>query len=921
MVFTLLFCSYSQSQFYFGRNKIQYEQFDWQVLSTEHFDIYYYSEEESLAQAAANIAEDTFRALEIKFNSTLGNKVPLVIYSNHIHFQQTNILPIYLPEGIGGFFEYIKGRVVIPFPGNMAGFQHVIRHELVHVFTNAKIRDNTRVCGKMDIRRPPLWFIDGLAEWWSRGWDSQAEMVIRDALLFNHLYPLKNLGGFLVYKEGQSFLRYFEQHYGQAHIRNLMEEFCAYDSFEEALSAISGMEYEDLMKDWESTLKQEAAQALILEEIPTAGELNITRDGINVSPALYRDNKNNLHVAYLSNREGFTNIYSSPVSYARNKVVLKGERTGELESLHLLQSSIDVNTDQILTFVAKSGDQDVIKLLDLETEKFMGEFSHSTIVTIRSPKWSPDGKTIVFSAYDFEGQSDIYLWDVDKKNATRLTNDIYADQDPCFSPGGDWIVFSSDRGKANYDRQMDLFAIEIVTGSIYFLIKDSFNNVKPQWSVNSPEKIYFISDRSGTPNLWSLQITDSSLPVRSPVFVSQHTRLHTGIIEAIPTSGDSLLVNVFKEFSFQLQHIPSLPVDSLTTLPVYFRPNNLAWSISDDNVNTLKKNKQPYRLKYSLDIAQTAVAFDPIFGFLGGTQISISDLLGNHYYHFLLVNTAQELGDFWNRFNGAITYVNLSSRLNWGLNAFHFANDYFDPFKDFYFGRSIGVRASLNYPFNVFKRMEISASFSYSTRDYYFSDEFRKVFLVSNYFSLIHDNAIWSPIGPVDGWRARITIGPTFDFKRSFLHNITGLIDFRYYHRPIARVTLAQRLMVWYNDGQDLLRYFIGGSWGLRGYGFTQIFGSKAVMINNEVRFLFARSLALNFNKMAIGFAPIEGALFFDVGNAWDTKFTNLIGSFGFGLRGLLMQGLVIRLDVGKTTDFKTISNKWFTKLFFGWDY
>ena len=31
---------------YFGRNKVQYDTFDFRILKTEHFDIYYYPEEE-----------------------------------------------------------------------------------------------------------------------------------------------------------------------------------------------------------------------------------------------------------------------------------------------------------------------------------------------------------------------------------------------------------------------------------------------------------------------------------------------------------------------------------------------------------------------------------------------------------------------------------------------------------------------------------------------------------------------------------------------------------------------------------------------------------------------------------------------------------------------------------------------------------
>ena len=37
------------AQFYFGQNKIQYEQFDWQIMKTDHFHIYYYKEEKTIA--------------------------------------------------------------------------------------------------------------------------------------------------------------------------------------------------------------------------------------------------------------------------------------------------------------------------------------------------------------------------------------------------------------------------------------------------------------------------------------------------------------------------------------------------------------------------------------------------------------------------------------------------------------------------------------------------------------------------------------------------------------------------------------------------------------------------------------------------------------------------------------------------------
>ena len=71
--------------FYFGRNKIQYTDFDWQVMQTEHFDIYYYPEMIDVARQGAEYAEKTFRALEPKFNHSITRRIPLIFYSSHLH--------------------------------------------------------------------------------------------------------------------------------------------------------------------------------------------------------------------------------------------------------------------------------------------------------------------------------------------------------------------------------------------------------------------------------------------------------------------------------------------------------------------------------------------------------------------------------------------------------------------------------------------------------------------------------------------------------------------------------------------------------------------------------------------------------------------------------------------------------------------
>jgi len=923
IVFSLILTNRSTAQFYFGRNKIQYDQFKWSVLQTEHFEIYYYQEEADLCQLAANLAEEAFRDFELKFNCTIDRQIPLVIYSTPIHFQETNILPYFIPEGVGGFFEFMKGRVVLPYTGSRQEFRHVIRHELVHVFTYQKIGQGAREMGVWDVPSYPLWFVEGLAEWWSIGWDSEAELIIRDAVLRDYLYPLDSYelarSGFLLYKEGQSFLRFFEHNYTADRLRKLMETSWQFNSLNEALQYITGKDLETLMDEWRLSLKREFSTSLPSEAIIYPDRHQLTSEGANTEPAVFQAEETESQLIYLSNRNGYTDIYAKGLQSGQTQVLIKGERCARLESLHFMQSDISVNSAAVLAYVSKSGAQDAIRLFDIRTKKELAAVYHPELVTLRSPKWSPDNRHVVFSAQRYNGQADLFIWDIETDQFIALTDDHFVDRAPGFDPTGEHIVFSSDRSR--YPQAgTDLYIMRLADQSLFQITDDEYQDTEPYWYRAQPHLIYFLSDRQQVPNVWQIRFQDINALPDAELTLTRVTDYHTGLRDLVPMTEDTLIASTFQDYSVQIHQMPISP-DSVSyryqaaTLP-------LQESTRPEPDITLGEEKEgvPYKLNYSLDFAQTAVAYDPIFGFLGGAQLSISDILGNRYYHFLLANTAETTSEFLDRFNMAVTAVDLSRRANRAIGVFHFVDDYYSAYEGFYFERMLGLRGALNYPIDVFRRLEFSTSLWYSYKDYYF-EKSRKSYLISNYISTVHDNSIWAPTGPIDGWRARFTFGPTFDFKRSDIHNYVGLLDFRYYWRLRSWLTYAQRIMAAANEGRDIRRYYIGGSWGLRGYRITEIYGRRYVLFNQEFRFPFAQSLMLNFGNQKVGFAPLRGAVFFDAGNAWDYDFPGLLGSVGIGLRGVLFGGLVLRLDIGKRTDFKSIQKDWFVQFFFGWDY
>ncbi len=133
--FVLAVAAPAAAQYYaFGKNKVQYENFDWLTLKGDHVEIFYYPQEEPIARLALILAEESYQDLSTKFQHEVPRMIPLIVYSSHHHFEQTNVSPFFVPEGVQGFTEFMKGRVVLPYTGSFAEFQHVLHHEMVHVF-------------------------------------------------------------------------------------------------------------------------------------------------------------------------------------------------------------------------------------------------------------------------------------------------------------------------------------------------------------------------------------------------------------------------------------------------------------------------------------------------------------------------------------------------------------------------------------------------------------------------------------------------------------------------------------------------------------------------------------------------------------------------------------------------------------------
>ncbi|HEY6952222.1 MAG TPA: biopolymer transporter Tol [Bacteroidota bacterium] len=515
----------------YGKNKVQYKNFQWQFIQTDHFDIYFSQDGEQLADFAAQVAEDSYKDIKRLVRYEINNRISIIVYNSHNEFQQTNVVDEYLEEGIGGVTELFKNRVILPFEGNYDLFRHVIHHELVHAVLNDMFYGGS-IQSLISARNPlqlPMWMNEGLAEYAALRWDTNSDMFIRDATVNNYLPPIEYLGGYFAYRGGQSVWYYIANKYGEQKIGEILNRIKGTRNVETGFRSTIGLTVKELSERWQKEQKVLYYPDVAKREEPEdfARRLtNHTKDGnfYNTSPAISPQGDK---IAFLSDRDDYFDIYiMSALDGDIQKKVVKGQRTKNFEELHLLTPGITWSPDgKKLALAVKAGERDAIMIIDVESEDIDKlTFNLDGIFTVA---WSPDGKNLAFAGSK-SPQSDIYVYNLETRKLVNLTNDVFSDADPAYSHDGSEIFFSSDRGDKIYRDslpsnfkisefdygQRDLYAINVNSGTIRRITNFPRGNETSPVCSPDGKKLLYISDRNGINNVYERDLTtDTDRPI------------------------------------------------------------------------------------------------------------------------------------------------------------------------------------------------------------------------------------------------------------------------------------------------------------------------------------------------------------------------------------------------------------------------
>ena len=520
-IITLLISSlYGQS---FGKNKVQYREFDWSYIQTPNFDIYFYGDNQDLAEFTSKVSEDAYNQISTHLAWDLKKRVSILVYNSHNEFQQTNVIGQYMSEGIGGVTELFKNRIVFPFDGDFEQFRHVIHHELVHAMLNDMVYGGTaqNMMASRTRVRIPLWSNEGLAEFLSSNWDTKADMVLRDIAIHERMPTVNELNYFMAYKGGQSLWRFIAGKYGREKVGEIFRSMKKTQSAEKGYQLALGMKWDELSDQWHKYLKKEYWPDIANREPLEDMSEKITdhkknRNFYNVSPSLSPDGST---IALLSDKSGYFDVYLLDAATGKKKATLiQGSRSVNFEELKWLQPGISWSPDgEKIVIATKSGSSDALQIIDVNSKKV--KKIPIALDGVFSAAWSPSGQDIAFAG-NHNGSSDIYIYNFEKDNFKKITNDVFSDSYPSWNQNGVDIAFVSDRGQyingkyngriENHDyRQTDIYIVNINSGDISRVTDTPDNESYPIWA-NSEKTIFYTSDYNGVYNLYKHSFSEDS---------------------------------------------------------------------------------------------------------------------------------------------------------------------------------------------------------------------------------------------------------------------------------------------------------------------------------------------------------------------------------------------------------------------------
>jgi hypothetical protein len=909
----------SQYYFYYGKNKVLTGKYNWRHIETPHMKIYYYTRDNALVKKIAMASEAAYDHISSYLNIKVAKKIPLIFYNTHIDFELNNIAG-YLPQGVVAFAESTSYRVVVQGDAAFDDLVSTITHEMAHIFEYELLGRNIRFVP------PPLWVIEGFSDLMAGDWDPFDLLTVRDAVLNEQIPQIQKNGDIAAtyvssrtaYNFGHLIFEFLEYKFGKRGVKKFLYSLRRGSLFRGRRDVLKIFDYTDKLFNYEfGKYAREKFKDYMPKENPADYSYVIGPDfpyiysfSHDVSPS-----GELLAVLTVNRRIGTLDIVL--ISMKDGKVIkrITPGFTGKYDYINLKFVPSDGNSftwhkdSNIIAFFARKEWKNYLVLVNILTKDIIKVIRIKNIQDPTSPRFHPENPNMIYFTGQDVTKSYIYCIDLETRKVDKLTDGRLFIKALDISKDGKKVVYS-----AKEKEFLKLYMAPIENPGLARRITDGdYNDITPSFSKDG-KHIYYSSDELGAYNINKINLETKTL--------SRYSDVRTGNFfpVEIPEEKDKVVISTFYKNVFSLykkdistaQEERTIAFEDLADIPV------VKDVVPEKEIEIVDKGKyKPLKKLYVKSLPPLGVSIGTDGGFMGYSYLSLSDLLGDHEFSFLIYS-------YYGYRSYQATYLNQKNRLQFYSRLFMFKDAYYPyyPVTLRYWKtiRSIsGFETGFFYPFNRSYRAEATVSLMDRNDDYaktFYGTElpyaqFFDGMASSVRFSLVGETTRFANYGPNMGHTFKLTYRKYFKFGSKWMDAYTMEADFRKYLRLDNNTLLAFRLSGFKSGGPNAELYWTGGNNTFRAADFLRLVGNQYFLFNAEFRFPIVH-LALT----PIGLiGPVRGNFFFDLGGIWyngedfrmfekgeGLKLQDGRASYGFGIEFFLF-GYPMHLDWVWKTD------------------
>lgn len=507
----------------FGKNRIQYQNFDWKIVRTSNFEIYYYQDGQQIANLTAQYAESEFDRITELLGYTPYNRIKIFLFNSPQELAQSNI-GISTQSGLSSReVDLSKSRVEIAFTGDQVSFRRQIIRDISMLFVydmlyGGSLKDALQSSLLLTL---PDWFMPGIASYIAEGNsveldDYMRDVYMRDVALTRPVKKPSLLSGAEAERVGHSIWNYIVQKYGRDNVSNILNLTRIIRNEQSSIASTLGVPYSRFLREWREYYAGMAGsvsgaypagsddfrlKVSSADEKSSLVSLKLSPDGQFLAYTVLRDGKFSVEVVNTANRKKTTVLAGG--------YRLDGQANRTATPLVAWQKG-----NNLLVLTDELGRTSLYQFTGFE-KRPKQEFRR-TVSGLEQVVWmdaSDDGVSVVFSA-DRKGQNDLFIYNPGRDSYQQLTNDLYDDLYPQFVGRTRQVVFSSNRradtlgvDKGTYRTIRDQLGLFSHSGnprdlSVVRLTDSLSHAVNP---VPADETtVYYLSDVKGIRNLYRL---------------------------------------------------------------------------------------------------------------------------------------------------------------------------------------------------------------------------------------------------------------------------------------------------------------------------------------------------------------------------------------------------------------------------------